>query len=109
MKLLVSETKISDGKAKFLGPMLTGLVSRSPNTAKVHRLFRDGKNTESDFKAAIALDSEKIILGQKKFAFISGGQLDWLDIIRPSLNISGVSAEPITRHSSTGPMIMPAT
>lgn len=83
MKLLVSETKISDGKAKFLGPMLTGLVSRSPNTAKVHRLFRDGKNTESDFKAAIALDSEKIILGQKKFAFISGGQLDWLDIIRP--------------------------
>jgi methionine synthase II (cobalamin-independent) len=69
--------------AKFLGSMLTGLVSRSSYTAKTHRLLRDGKITESVFNSAIASDSEKIISRQRNFAFVSGGQLDWLDIIRP--------------------------
>jgi len=66
-----------------MGSMLTGLVSRSSYTAKIHRLLRDGKITESDFNSAIASDSEKIISRQRNFAFVSGGQLDWLDIIRP--------------------------
>jgi methionine synthase II (cobalamin-independent) len=70
-------------EAKFLGSMLTGLVSRSSSAAKMHRLFRDGKATKSNFNAAITSDSEKIISRQKNFAFVSGGQLDWLDIIRP--------------------------
>jgi methionine synthase II (cobalamin-independent) len=83
MKQLLSETKNFKGETRFLGPMLTGLVSRSSHTAKVHRLFRDGKATESDFEAAITSDSKKLILEQGNFAFISGGQLDWLDIIRP--------------------------
>lgn len=63
--------------------MLTGLIPRSSFTAKMHRLFRDGKATESDFNAAIVSDSQKIISTQEKFAFVTGGQADWLDIIRP--------------------------
>jgi methionine synthase II (cobalamin-independent) len=43
--------------------------------------------------AAIASDSKTIISKQEKFVFVSGGQLDWLDILRPiAENFSGFRA-----------------
>lgn len=83
LKQILPENKNLEEGVKFLGPMLAGIAPRSSYTAKVHRLFRDGKATELDFNAVIESDLQKIISGQKEFAFISGGQLDWLDIIRP--------------------------
>ena len=79
----------SKGKGKgasdagFLGPMLTGIASRSPSTSKVHRMFRDGHATEDEFRAAVGNDARELISAQQNFAFVSGGQLDWLDIMRP--------------------------
>ncbi len=63
--------------------MLAGPVSRSAGTAKVHRLMRDGYATEADFLAAVGKDSREIEKAQKNFAFVSTGQLDWLDAFRP--------------------------
>ncbi|MDE1856824.1 MAG: hypothetical protein KGH98_01930 [Candidatus Micrarchaeota archaeon] len=75
--------RISNDKPEFLGAMLTGIASRSSTTAKVHRLFRDGKASERELRSEIALDTQKIVAAQKGFAFVSGGQLDWLDLFRP--------------------------
>ncbi|MFH1750435.1 MAG: hypothetical protein ABH863_02030 [Candidatus Micrarchaeota archaeon] len=70
-------------EAKYLGAMLTGAVSRSDKTAAAHRALRDGHAGKSEFEKAIESDRSQIIASQKGFAFISGGQSDWLDILRP--------------------------
>ena len=63
--------------------MLAGISSRSSNTSKVHRLYRDGYATASELRAAFDSDAREILSKQREFAFVSGGQVDWLDILRP--------------------------
>lgn len=68
----------------YKGAILTGMVSRSQETAAIDRLVRDGHAPAEDFKRACSSDREKIIFGQRKgFAYVSGGQVDWRDILRP--------------------------
>ncbi|MBI4053303.1 MAG: hypothetical protein HY394_04655 [Candidatus Diapherotrites archaeon] len=68
----------------FLGATLSGTVTRSPETIKSHRLVRDGHAKYDEFKARVDKDAEEILAAQQKgFAFVSGGQLDWLDLMRP--------------------------
>ncbi len=66
----------------FKGAVLSGPVSRSPETIKEHRLLRDRHSTKENFLNLVKKDSEKIIKAQKHFAFVSAGQLDWLDLLR---------------------------
>ncbi len=63
--------------------MLTGQVSRSEKVASVHRLFRDGFASYGEFQQAIDEDRKEIVKEQQGFRFISGGQADWLDLLRP--------------------------
>jgi methionine synthase II (cobalamin-independent) len=87
---LLTREKDTSKEYKFLGSMLSGLVSRSSFSSKMHRLYRDGKATKAEFMAAITSDSNTIISKQEKFVFVSGGQLEWLDILRPiAENFSG--------------------
>ncbi len=67
----------------YSGAILTGLASRSGETSRTHRLYRDGHAAETDFKAAVDRDEKKILSAQKAFAYKSGGQLAWLDALRP--------------------------
>jgi methionine synthase II (cobalamin-independent) len=81
-QIVIDKSKYND-RFKFLGSILTGPVSRSSYTAKIHRLYRDGRATKIEFKAAISADSKLVIKSQENFAYVSNGQLDWLDILRP--------------------------
>ncbi|MBS3067844.1 hypothetical protein J4450_04020 [Candidatus Micrarchaeota archaeon] len=88
----------------FKGTLLTGQVSRSAKTAAVHRLLRDGQATAEDFTKAIKQDQELILSNQQHFAFVSAGQSDWLDILRPiALSFHGFSKAtwPVTRWFRT--------
>lgn len=68
---------------EFKGAVAVGPISRSAHTAVIHRRVRDGYASADEFKKAIAEDREKILEAQKQFAFISAGQADWLDAVRP--------------------------
>jgi methionine synthase II (cobalamin-independent) len=85
--------------------MLSGLASRSNATARVHRAFRDGYATESDFKSAIGDDEKEIVARQDGFAYLSAGQLDWLDILRPiARSFRGFASRRSAGEDSVGPV-----
>lgn len=65
------------------GAILCGQLPRSVDTIKVHRLVRDGHANQEEFRKAIRRDQKLILKSQENFAFVSGGQSDWLDILRP--------------------------
>ena len=95
---------------EFQGALSIGPISRSTQTAAVHRLVRDGHANFEEFQKAIAVDQQKILAVQKQFAFISAGQSDWLDLLRPiALTWNGFSSKgakfedvgPVTRWFRT--------
>lgn len=89
----------------FLGSMLTGIAPRSTQTAKIHRMFRDGHAEEADFRAAIGRDSAQLLEAQKGFAFRSAGQSDWLDIMRPfASRVQGFARRASAGDDSVGPV-----
>src|SRR3989338_843629 len=68
----------------FKGALLCGPVSRSAETIRLHRLFRDGHAKQEEFLASAAKDAQAILAAQQKgFAYLSGGQVEWLDLFRP--------------------------
>ncbi len=68
----------------FKGALLCGPVSRSAETIRLHRLFRDGHAKQEEFLASAARDAQAILAAQQKgFAYLSGGQVEWLDLFRP--------------------------
>lgn len=74
----------------FKGALLTGFVSRSARTINEHRLLRDGHSTHEQFMDRVRRDAERILKAQKKgYAYISAGQLDWLDLLRPLASTGG--------------------
>ncbi len=89
----------------FKGAVLTGTVSRSPKTIQEHRLFRDGHSTKENFLELVKKDSAEIIKAQKNFAFVSGGQLDWLDLLRPlAYSFNGFEKRKSKGEDSVGPV-----
>jgi 5-methyltetrahydropteroyltriglutamate--homocysteine methyltransferase len=91
--------------AEFMGAMLTGIFSRSSATSKVHRANRDGYASESELRAAFDKDSAEIINRQNGFAFISSGQVDWLDILRPlSSCFNGFEKRVSSGEDAVGPV-----
>ncbi len=90
----------------FNGAVLAGIVSRSPETIRVHRLLRDGYSTKEKFLDSIKKDEEKIISAQEKgFAFVSGGQLSWLDLLRPlASSFKGFEKKSSQGEDSIGPV-----
>jgi methionine synthase II (cobalamin-independent) len=85
--------------------MLTGSVSRSTDTARVHRLSRDGHATEADFRSAVGRDAREILAAQKSFAFVSSGQLDWLDALRPlAKRFNGFAVRESPGEDAVGPV-----
>ncbi|MDO8427920.1 MAG: hypothetical protein Q7S92_01785 [Candidatus Diapherotrites archaeon] len=94
----------------FQGPIAIGRISRSTHTAAVHRLVRDGHAKIEEFEQAIWTDQQKILDTQKNFAFVSAGQSNWLDLIRPlactwngfdSKNLKPENVGPVTRWFRT--------
>ncbi|MBS3063224.1 MAG: hypothetical protein J4203_05085 [Candidatus Diapherotrites archaeon] len=68
----------------FMGAMLAGQVSRSADTIRLHRLARDGHAKKEEFLASASKDAQAILKAQAQgFAFVSGGQVEWLDLFRP--------------------------
>ncbi len=91
--------------AGYLGAMLAGISSRSAATSKVHRSYRDGNASESDFKDAVEKDSRELVSAQKGFAYVSQGQLDWLDILRPITKaFSGFASRSSSGEDAVGPV-----
>lgn len=89
----------------FKGAILTGPVSRSPKTIQEHRLLRDGHSTKEKFMELVEKDSKEIIQAQKDFAFVSAGQLDWLDLLRPlAYSFQGVEKRNSSGEDSVGPV-----
>ncbi len=89
----------------FKGAILSGTLSRSPETIKIHRLLRDGHAKKTDFEKAVEKDSNQIIQAQKNFAFVSGGQLNWLDLLRPiASNFKGFAKGKSEKEDSVGPV-----
>lgn len=104
-RLTVRKDKKRQEKAEFLGAMLTGIASRSAATSKVHRLYRDGYAPETEFRAAIKRDAEELLSKQDHFAYVSAGQLDWLDIFRPIAKaFKGFAARTSSGEDSVGPV-----
>ena len=90
---------------EYRGAILCGQVSRSVNTIKVHRLVRDGFATQEEFKKAIRQDRNLILKSQKNFAFVSSGQSDWLDILRPlAWTFQGFEKRSSSGEDSIGPV-----
>ncbi len=90
---------------KYGGALLSGPVSRSDDTIRVHRLARDGHATEKEFLRAILQDRETIQKSQEGFAFVSSGQCDWLDILRPiALSFQGFQKRATAGEDSAGPV-----
>jgi methionine synthase II (cobalamin-independent) len=59
-----------------------------------------------EFESAIAEDRKRIVDGQRNFAFVSGGQADWLDLLRPFAGSftgfrRGAPVGPVTRWFRT--------
>jgi len=67
----------------YKGALLAGQLPRSKDTIKSHRLVRDGHARQEDFVAAIRNDQTAILESQQHFAYMTAGQSDWLDILRP--------------------------
>lgn len=90
---------------EYGGAILSGQVSRSANTIKMHRLVRDGYAKLEEFKKAIRLDQELILGSQKNFAFASAGQSDWLDMLRPlAWSFRGFQKRASGGEDSVGPV-----
>ena len=89
----------------FMGAMLAGIASRSAATSRVHRLYRDGYASEEEFSNAVKEDAEGIASKQSEFAYVSYGQLDWLDIFRPiARSFSGFSSRLSSGEDAAGPV-----
>lgn len=85
--------------------ILTGTVSRSPKTIQEHRLLRDGHSTKEKFTELVEKDSKEIISAQKDFSFVSSGQLDWLDLLRPlAYSFQGFEKRNSSGEDSVGPV-----
>ncbi|MBI5225104.1 hypothetical protein HY989_04510 [Candidatus Micrarchaeota archaeon] len=90
---------------KYLGAMLTGQVCRSVDTARAHRAFRDGNGSMDEYNSACSKDSQSYISNQENFAHVSGGQLEWLDLLRPiARNFSGFSLRDSDGEDAIGPI-----
>ncbi|MFH0971055.1 MAG: hypothetical protein V1835_00660 [Candidatus Micrarchaeota archaeon] len=90
---------------KYLGGLIAGQISRSEKTANAHRLFRDGNGPYEEFKRLAAEDIAAAIDAQNGFAYISGGQLDWLDVFRPiAHSFSGFEKRPTMGEDAIGPV-----
>src|SRR3989338_6427254 len=97
--ILVSE------KTQCLGAMLCGQVSRSNAVVVAHRALRDGYGTPEAFDSALAADREQIVSHQKGFAYVSGGQADWLDLLRPLCKTwSGFERRETQGEDAVGPV-----
>lgn len=91
--------------AEFIGATLTGIAPRSNESAKKHRLLRDGYVSESEFKAILKRDQRALVSAQKSFAFVSDGQLDWADIIRPlAHSFAGFGRKDSSGEDAVGPV-----
>ena len=100
-----SNLKKSQDGYVYKGAMLCGQVSRSVDTIKVHRLVRDGHVNQEEFRKAIMQDQKSILESQKNFAFVSAGQPDWLDILRPlAWTLQGFQKRSSTGEDSVGPV-----
>ncbi|MBU2476218.1 hypothetical protein KKG83_01975 [Candidatus Micrarchaeota archaeon] len=89
----------------FLGAILSGPVSRSAETISEHRLLRDGHSTKEKFEELLKKDAEKIINAQEKgFAFVSAGQANWLDLLRPFSFFNGFRKRNSSGEDSVGPV-----
>lgn len=89
----------------FNGAVLNGIVSRSASTIQEHRLLRDGHSTQEQFMKLIQKDEKQIIKAQKNFAFVSAGQLNWLDLLRPiAYSFSGFEKRNSSGEDSIGPV-----
>ncbi|MEK6953776.1 MAG: hypothetical protein AABX01_02130 [Candidatus Micrarchaeota archaeon] len=90
---------------KYLGAMLAGPISRSDKTAALHRAFRDGIGMMENFEGGIARDRSELISAQENFAFISGGQADWLDLLRPlAKGLGGFERRQSAGEDAIGPV-----
>ncbi|HLC47773.1 MAG TPA: hypothetical protein VJI13_01760 [Candidatus Norongarragalinales archaeon] len=88
-----------------MGAILAGPVSRSDKTAAAHRAVRDGQAGIAEFEKAIESDRIQIVSSQKNFAFVSGGQSDWLDIMRPLAHgLPGFEKRQTSGEDSIGPV-----
>lgn len=91
--------------ASFKGALLCGQLSRSAAAANAHRRLRDGLAGNGDFEKAIAEDRRQIVEAQANFAFVSGGQADWLDLLRPVANsFAGFERRRSAGEDAVGPV-----
>ncbi|MDP3742088.1 MAG: hypothetical protein Q8R15_02115 [Candidatus Micrarchaeota archaeon] len=89
----------------YLGALLTGQAPRSNQTVQVHRSLRDGYATPEEFRKALEIDQEAIIKTQENFAFTTGGQVGWLDILRPiALAFHGFGKRSSSGEDVVGPV-----
>ncbi len=89
----------------FNGALISGTVSRSPATIQEHRLLRDGHSTKENFEELVIKDESQILEAQKNFAFVSGGQLAWLDLLRPvAFSFNGFQKRNSVGEDSIGPV-----
>ena len=101
---MTSKKKSRDHHA-YGGAILCGPLPRSVDTIKVHRLARDGHASQEEFRKAIRLDRKLILKSQEDFAFVSGGQSDWLDILRPlAWTFHGFQKRSSAGEDSIGPV-----
>lgn len=97
--------RLRNSEFEFGGTMLSGIAPRSASTSRVHRLFRDGYAEEKQFMEAISRDADALISEQSNFAYLSYGQLDWLDIFRPiARSFSGFASRASAGEDSVGPV-----
>ncbi|MFH1443698.1 MAG: hypothetical protein ABIG96_06705 [Candidatus Micrarchaeota archaeon] len=90
---------------KYLGAAICGQTTRSEKTAAAHRLFRDGNGPFEDFRKNCGEDADAYIKAQENFAFISGGQPDWLDLLRPlAHSFAGFSKRDSPGEDAIGPV-----
>lgn len=95
----------NDKKTGCMGAILVGPLPRSDGTASVHRLFRDGHAAFKEFEAAIQKDRKEILARQAGFAFLTGGQADWLDLLRPfAQHFQGFEKRQTSGDDSAGPV-----
>ncbi|MFH1106373.1 MAG: hypothetical protein V1787_00605 [Candidatus Micrarchaeota archaeon] len=89
----------------FSGAMVCGRLPRSDSTAAVHRLVRDGHAEAGEFGKAVGADRARLLEAQKGFAFASGGQSDWLDLLRPiAKTFGGFERRETAGEDSVGPV-----
>lgn len=89
----------------YLGALLCGPVSRSNAVVVAHRAVRDGYGPWDAFASAIAADREQFVAAESGFAFVSGGQADWLDGLRPLARAwSGFNRRESSGEDAVGPV-----